>query len=105
MSEQEFDRRLERIARHNGLECAADLCQEECSELVQALSKWRRAKRNGDLRSKHNTRIDVQEELADVLVTVAQLIYLMDNDRAVVRNMEEKLMRTFEREGLSLHDT
>ena len=105
MTVSEFDARLELLARHNGLECAVELCQEECAELVQALSKWRRANRRGDLRAKHNSRIDVQEELGDVLVTVTQLIYLMDNSSAVRRNMEEKLRRTFDREGLSLDDT
>lgn len=105
MDAHEFDLRLDHVARHNGLECAVDICQEECAELVQALSKWRRANRKGDLRSKHNAKIDVQEELADVLVTVRQLIYLMDNSTAVRRNMEEKLIRTFEREGLTLDDT
>ena len=105
MTVSEFDARLEHLARHNGLECALELCQEECAELVQAISKWRRANRKGDLRDKHNAKIDVQEELADVLVTVTQLIYLLDNSTAVRRNAEEKLCRTFEREGLSLNDT
>ena len=105
MNTHEFDSQLEHLARHNGLECALELCQEECAELVQAISKWRRANRKGDLRDKHNAKIDVQEELADVLVTVTQLIYLLDNSTAVRRNMEEKLRRTFEREGLKLDDT
>lgn len=105
MNTHEFDARLKQAARHNGLDGAVDMCQEECAELVQALSKWRRANRKGDLRDKHNAKIDVQEELADVLVTVTQLIYLMDNITAVRRNMEEKLIRTFEREGLKLDDT
>lgn len=40
----ETDARIERIAEHYGMEAQLDVLQEECAELIQAVSKYKRAK-------------------------------------------------------------
>lgn len=57
------------------------LAQEECAELIQALSKDMRGK-------KHN----VEEEIADVLIMIEQLTHIYDNDK-IEKYREEKINR------------
>ncbi|MBV4415132.1 MazG nucleotide pyrophosphohydrolase domain-containing protein [Clostridium tyrobutyricum] len=57
------------------------LAQEECAELIQALSKDMRGK-------KHN----VEEEIADVLIMIEQLTHIYDNYK-IEKYREEKIDR------------
>lgn len=57
------------------------LAQEECAELIQALSKDMRGK-------KHN----VEEEIADVLIMIEQLTHIYDNDK-IEKCREKKIDR------------
>jgi MazG nucleotide pyrophosphohydrolase domain. len=57
------------------------LAQEECAELIQALSK--------DLRGKEH---NVEEEIADVLIMIEQLTHIYDNYK-IEKYREEKIDR------------
>lgn len=62
------DDRLKQIANHYGLDSQFNILQEELSELIQAISKFRR----GD--ASH-----ILEEIADVEIMLDQVKYLIGN--------------------------
>lgn len=87
-----MDERLIRIADHYGLESQLDMLQEECAELIQAASKYRR-----------NSSADIMEEIADVYIMLDQIVYLLDKKHSVDFYecvslwMEKKVRRQLER--------
>ena len=61
------ERALHEIADHYGTESQLNILQEECAELIQAVSKYRRGE-----------SIDLlAEEIADVEIMIAQIKYLL----------------------------
>lgn len=74
------------IAEHYGLEHQLGLLQEECGELIQAISKYRR----------HGDKDPMIEELADVEVVIAQIKFLLgEAARNAIYSMEGmKIART-----------
>lgn len=62
-----IDNRLKTIADHYGLDSQFNILQEELAELIQAISKYRR----GD-------QSHILEEIADVIIMIEQVIYLLD---------------------------
>lgn len=91
-----IDDRLKVIADHYGIESQLDILQEELSELIQAVSKFRR----GD-----DTHI--LEEIADVEIMLSQVEYLIYNPelpRALIYDSineikEKKILRQLLRIG------
>lgn len=69
-----MDERIQRIADHYGLDLQLDMLQEECAELVQAVSKYRRGK---------CSEIGLAEEMADVYIMLEQIRYLLNNQPEV----------------------
>lgn len=65
------DEKIMKIANHYGMESQIDIMQEECAELVQAVSKYKRGK---DDDFSH-----LLEEMADVTIMIEQVLYLLDN--------------------------
>lgn len=65
------DEKIRKIADHYGMESQIDIMQEECAELVQAVSKYKRGK---DDDFSH-----LLEEMADVMIMIEQVLYLIDN--------------------------
>lgn len=63
-----IDERLKQIADHYGLDEQLNILQEECAELIQAASKYRRTERPSNL----------YEEIADVRIMLDQIEYLLD---------------------------
>lgn len=61
------DDKIRKIADHYGMESQMDIMQEECAELIQAVSKFRRAGLSKML-----------EEMADVTIMVQQVLYLLN---------------------------
>lgn len=82
--------RLRKIADHHGIESQMDVLQEECGELIQAVSKLRRAKGQERIAA---ARDKVDEEMADVYVMLNQIVYLLGNKDTVTRIYGEKLRR------------
>lgn len=87
--------RANQIADHYGLENQMSIAQEECAELIQALSKLRWV----GVADPHGTayieaRSHVSEEMADVLNVLLQLMRLLGNDALVRFWLDMKLDRT-----------
>ena len=68
---------IKTIARHYGVRSQLGICQEECAELIQAISKYERTCSNA-------SRMAVAMEIADVLIMVRQTAYLMDIDDQIL---------------------
>ena len=93
--------KIRAIARHYGKEPQMGVAQEECAELIQAISKVRRKGAAADSRG------HLAEEIADVLIMCAQLTKLFNLDLAVARKIDQKLDRQLERiaEGDTAYET
>lgn len=76
-----MDDRLKTIADHYGLDSQLNILQEELSELIQAVSKYRR----GD--PSH-----ILEEIADVEIMLDQVKYLLGNPE-IPRVVVEKFIK------------
>lgn len=83
--------KIRAIARHYGKEPQIGVAQEECAELIQALSKIRR---KGETVKALNNLI---EEIADVNIMCAQLEELFGVRASVALRMHQKLDRQLER--------
>ena len=68
-----MDERIKKIADHYGLDLQLNILQEELAELIQAVSKYRRY-----------GSPDIVEEIADVYIMLAQVVYLLDKARQSV---------------------
>jgi NTP pyrophosphatase (non-canonical NTP hydrolase) len=69
-----------------GMQSQLDQTQEECAELIQAISKFRRKK---TVERKH----DLLEEIADVSIMVMQLYEIFGKDE-IEKRIKEKLARS-----------
>ena len=78
--------RIKELAKLNGLNEVMNLVIEECSELIKELTKAHRGM--GDVSN-------IEEEIADVLLVIYQLKYLLGtSDEDIKRIVEEKIERT-----------
>ena len=86
-----IDERLKQIADHYGLYDQLSMLQEECAELIQAASKYKRRKLIDDYQH-------IVEEIADVEIMIAQVKYLLKMpDYHVDCVKDEKIKRQLER--------
>lgn len=96
----EYDRSevIEAIAERNGPETVLSLLQEECAELIQAVSKLHRSERHGDETLKDKAWDSLIEEAADVSIMLDQLTALLQNgEERLARKRDDKLERTVKR--------
>ena len=93
--------KIRAIARHYGKEPQMGVAQEECAELIQAISKVRR---KGETLE---TLANLIEEIADVKIMCAQLEELFGVRASVAWRMHQKLDRQLERiaEGDTAYET
>ena len=73
------------------------IAQEECAELIQAISKWKRAAAKGDAEMLRRALANVIEEIADVRIMCAQLVEIFSIGTPVTNTIDMKLDRTLER--------
>ena len=86
-----IDERLKQIADHYGLDEQLNILQEECAELIQAASKYKRNRLIDDYQH-------IVEEIADVEIMIAQVKYLLKMPNYHVDGVkEEKIKRQLER--------
>jgi len=85
---------LQRITDYNGTHNVMDLVQEECGELVQAISKLRRAKNDA---ARAVALAKVVEELADVSVVLDELCLALGTGARAKSMRRAKITRTVER--------
>ena len=85
------------IAEHYGLDAQLNQLQEECAELIQAVSKYRRGQGIQNL----------AEEITDVLIMIDQITYLLGiSDETIGRIGNLKIARQISRiEGETTNDT
>ena len=72
----ETDARIERIAKHYGMEAQLNVLQEECAELIQAVSKYKRAKTYPDFDG-YWSFMKLTEEITDVEIMTEQIKYFL----------------------------
>ena len=88
--------KVRKIADAYGYEAQKNQCIEECAELIQALNKLSRADGLGQPTSKTREEClaNIAEELADVQVTIYEMMYLLQISISDIIN--KKLDRTLE---------
>ena len=87
--------KAKQIADHYGLASRMAIAQEECAELIQAISKVRRAEMAGDYGVNYVVaRTNLSEKMADVANLLMQLTHLLNNKPMVEFWLEQKLDRT-----------
>ena len=93
--------KIRAIARHYGKEPQMGVTQEECAELIQAISKVRRKGETVE------TLDNLVEEIADVSIMCAQLEELFGVRASIAWRMHQKLERQLERieEGDTAYET
>lgn len=96
-----IDERIFKIADHYGVNSQLDILQEECAELIQAVSKYRRTNDPNAF-----DRMHLEEEIADVEIMIAQIKYLMNLSEKDIRGIKNtKLERQLERMRKEKDDT
>lgn len=90
--------RTEQIANYYGIENQMSMLEEECAELIQAVSKLRRAGVSEKQGLKYiDARGHVTEEMADVLNLLIQMTHLLENGEMLLFWLDQKLNRTIQR--------
>jgi len=92
------NQKIRYIANHYGYESQSRQCIEEFAELTQAINKFWRAKENlfktGKARELVEAERNVAEEIADVVIMIAQLQELLGiDDERVMGIVDMKLDR------------
>lgn len=88
---------IEKLVKKNGMRFQSMIAQEECAELIQAISKCLRSK---DFPVEHE-RENLIEEMADVMICLQQLQYMYYiDDEELYAMKQKKENRLIEREGL-----
>ena len=100
-AEMSVEKKIRFIADHYPRSSQMGVAQEECAELIQAISKVRRLGINGE------TLDHMAEEIADVRIMCAQLVAILGLNEAVSRNIDQKLDRQMKRimEGDTAYET
>lgn len=80
-----------KIVEHYGIEAQMGVAQEECAELIQAISKVRRRGAVSE------TMEHLTEEIADTLIVCSQLIAVFDLEDEIWGVVDRKLDRQLER--------
>lgn len=89
--------KIEKLVKKNGMRFQSMIAQEECAELIQAISKCLRSK---DFPVEHE-RENLIEEMADVMICLQQLQYMYYiDDEELYAIKQKKENRLIEREGL-----
>lgn len=88
------------LCEHYGLEKMLGVAQEECAELIQAISKYNRAFGGGCDTTVTEAEANVIEELADVGIIKDELSYFF-NKASIDHIRRAKLARQISRAGLS----
>lgn len=97
LTDREFREAELFTAEHYGLEQQMNILQEECAELIQAISKYRRY---GEVQGENLT-----EEIADVLVMIDQVKILLNiSDADILNRKKLKTERQLRRIALEKHN-
>lgn len=87
MRTKQIDPRIKTIADFYGTGPQLDMLQEECAELIQAISKFKRGKKSA--------LENIAEEISDVELMIVQVMYLLNITYTGVNTIkDEKINRT-----------
>lgn len=89
--------KIEKLVKKNGIRFQSMIAQEECAELIQAISKCLRSKEEIPIKE----RMNLIEEMADVMICIQQLqcmYYISDEELYSMKQKKEN--RLIEREKL-----
>lgn len=91
--------KIKQIADHYGYNSQREMLIEECSELIQAVQKLKRAEATDDAESIEKATDSYLEELADVAIMVEQMHRLMSLEQVgkFNDNLTSKLDRQIDR--------
>ena len=99
----ELQEKIDYAAERFGVEATSNQLIEEMSELTKVLCKMNRLNGLGMPPAKEITEAtlvdSIIEELADVAVTLRQMVHLMDAEFYVAEIVNAKVKRTYERMG------
>lgn len=97
-----IEKKIELIAERYGYEPQSRQCIEEMAELTQAINKlWRKRNFGGNDRQIAEAEDAVLDEMADTLIMLWQLKYLLGfAEGLLAKRIEEKLNRQLERMGV-----
>ena len=89
--------KIGKLVKKNGIRFQSMIAQEECAELIQAISKCLRSKEEIPIKE----RMNLIEEIADVMICIQQLqcMYYI-NDEELYAMKQKKENRLIEREKL-----
>src|SRR5699024_168647 len=87
MTEMEKEEAIMRIANKNGQQKNLVLLTDECAEITQAISKYKRT----------GNKYPVAEEMADVYIMLTENLITLDLDEKVMEIVEFKIARTLEK--------
>lgn len=88
---------VKKIIHKHGTVAQSMIAMEECSELIQAISKCLRSKEMIPI----ETREHLIEEMADVMICLEQLMVMYSiTDEELISWIERKELRLKKREGL-----
>lgn len=98
-----IEKKIELIAERYGYEPQSRQCIEEMAELTQAINKlWRKRNFGGNDRQIAEAEDAVLDEMADTLIMLWQLKYLLGfGEGPLAKRIEEKLNRQFKRMGVA----
>lgn len=96
------EKKIELIAERYGYEPQSRQCIEEMAELTQAINKlWRKRNFGGNDRQIAEAEDAVLDEMADTLIMLWQLKYLLGfGEGPLAKRIEEKLKRQLKRMGV-----
>lgn len=97
----DIQEKIKRISSFYGYDAQSRQCIEEMAELTQAINKYWRSWKNGYHTDKKEMECleNVIEELADVQLTVWQMIYLLNADiEPIIQQKIDRQMERIERE-------
>lgn len=88
---------IQKLIKKNGIRYQSGIAQEECAELIQAISKCLRSKEAIPIKE----RMNLIEEMADVMICLQQLQYMYYiDDEELYAIKQKKENRLLTREGL-----
>lgn len=80
---------IKEIAKYHGTYEQMSVLQEECAELIHAVSKLLRAKRNGDVGTNDAIMVRITEEIADIEIMIDQAVFLTGISREDIDSMKK----------------
>lgn len=95
MKSSEYMRNIKTLIDAHGVEETLTICEEEASELIKALTKYRRARSHSEQMRRKDEAL---EEMADVVICVDMLMTVFGvTERELEKEVKKKMGRNLKR--------